>query len=121
MEPSDPMWVLVGWLKCPAVSAGEVGVADAADDLTFGGGDPDDVGEAIGKPEVLVGVQVDAVGVVEEVVAPGIDDAAVGVEDDHGMGATAEAVDTALAVDAHAADPAEKISAGSCGHPCTRS
>ena len=97
-----------GVVEVAAVGAGEVGVADASQDATLGGGDPDDVGVAVSQPEVLVVVQVDAVGVVEDVVAPGVHDLAVGVEHDHGVGAAAEAVDAAAAVHGHAADPAQK-------------
>ena len=57
---------------------------------------------------MFVGVDPYAVGVVEQVVAPGVDDAAVGIKYDHGVRAAAEAVDAALTVHTHAADPTQR-------------
>ena len=75
----------------------------------FGGCDPDDVGVSVGQPEVLVFVQVDAVRMVEQVVAPRYPRSRPSASNTiMGMGSAAEAVDAAPAVHSHAADPAQK-------------
>ena len=67
----------------------------------------------IGAIEIVVGVDVQAVGAIEQAFAPALDEVTIAIEHHHRMFAAIEDVDTVLAVDGDGRDVGEVPSAGS--------
>ena len=97
-----------GWVALHVVvvvGGPDVEQTDLAQDLTGRVAHPDDLGEAIREPELLVIVDEGPVRVADERVAPVVHQRALTVEHQHGMRAASKAVDAPAAVGDHAADP----------------
>src|SRR6266853_107253 len=95
--------------------SGLVGYADGQQDLALGGDLANRMVAVIGAVEVVVAVDVDAVGAAEQAFAPRAQELAVAVEHHHRMLATIEDIDTVLAVDGDRGDVAELPAVGQLG------
>src|SRR5262249_7769155 len=80
------------------------GDADGELNLSKARAPSDRVIAVIGAVEVVVAVDVQAMGAPEDALAPGSQEASRAVEDDHRVGAAVEDVDLILAVDADRGD-----------------
>ena len=94
---------------------GLVGHADGQQHLALGGDLADRVVAVVGAVEVVVAVDMDAVGAAEQAFAPRAQEVAVAVEHHHRMLAAIEDIDAVLAVDRHRRDVAELPAVGQLG------
>ena len=91
---------------------GLVGHADGQQDLALGGDLANRMVAVVGAVEVVVAVDMDAVGAAEQAFAPRAQEIAVAVEHHHRMLAAIEDVDAVLAVDGDGRDIAELPAVG---------
>ena len=74
----------------------------------------DAVGQSLGTVNLIGLINVDAVGVLQDVVAPGRQEVSLVVKDHHGVITTAVHVHTILTVDRDSGDPTEGPASGDC-------
>src|SRR5581483_11798555 len=94
------MGAAVKWLAAH-IGRGLVRDADGEQHLAVGGAFAHGVIAIVGAIEIVVGVDMQAVGALEQAFAPALDEIAVAIEHDHRVLAAIEDVDAVLAVDRH--------------------